>query len=49
MLQAALDMNYSVGVLRVENGLDFSEHIKTEETIIFEQSYGKFRWLLWKY
>jgi len=33
VLQGAFDLNLAVGILRVRNGLDFSEHFKAEETL----------------
>merc|ERR1719500_1759979 len=33
VLQGAFDLNLAVGILRVRNGLDYSEHFKTEETL----------------
>jgi len=33
VLQGAFDLNLAVGILRVRNGLDYSEHFKAEETL----------------
>jgi len=36
VLHTAYDHNLSIGILRVEGGLDFSEHINAEETVLPE-------------
>jgi solute carrier family 12 sodium/potassium/chloride transporter 2 len=36
VLQGAFDLSLAVGILRVRNGLDFSEHFKAEETLLGE-------------
>merc|ERR1719450_2101364 len=46
VLQDAFDLAFSVGILRVNNGLDFSEHFQAEETeaseIVDEERRGSF-------
>merc|ERR1719466_298382 len=39
VLQDAFDHNFSVGVLRMRNGLDFSDHVQTEESICKDHSF----------